>query len=84
VKAQYILNVLPFRTRITLKGIKILSTEGNVKVYQGSNCKGRKLDGIKGALNHNGMCLARNAVQFALNASDPTHCSLFDYRRRKF
>jgi len=76
--AQYILKVLLFRIRVTLQGIKIRSTKGNVKQYQGSSCKGIKLDGIKGALYHDRVCLAMNSVQFAFTTSGPMRCSPLD------
>jgi len=76
VRTQYTLKVLPFRTGMTLKDIKILSTKGNVKLYQGSNCRGRELDSVKGDLHHYKVRLARNSVHFTFTAIEPMRCSL--------
>jgi hypothetical protein len=70
--------------RMALKDIKIRSTKGNVKLYQGSSCKGRKLGGIKGALSHDRVRSVRNSVQLAFTASDPMRCSLCGLKRAEF
>jgi len=66
---------------MALKYIKIRSTKGNVKLYQGSSCEGRKLGGIKGDLNHDGVRLVRNSVQLAFTASEAMRCSLCGLKR---